>query len=71
MWYADESTSMFTGILVTGLLVCSWAILRLMGGERSRGLQDIKARIRSNAGSDQKAADAQEPVPAADNSIGH
>jgi 16S rRNA U1498 N3-methylase RsmE len=50
--------------IIFGCVVCGWAMLRMMGTERSQMLRDMEARLRREA---KKAAEQSnaDPAPAA------
>ena len=58
---------MFVGSLIAGSLLCAWAMLRLMGNERSRGQRNIAARVRSEQA---VGAAAAEPPPEVVHTVG-
>jgi hypothetical protein len=51
-------------LVLTSCLLCSWAMLRMMGSERSRMLTDLEARLRA----ERALASAREAKKAAQNS---
>jgi len=47
--------------IITGCVVCGWAMLRMMGTERSQMLRELEARLRREAKKGLQTTDA-EPV---------
>jgi hypothetical protein len=48
--------------IITGCVVCGWAMLRMMGAERSRMVRDLEVRHRREA---KKAAETSNADPSA------
>ncbi|MGD0139818.1 MAG: hypothetical protein ABSD28_13145 [Tepidisphaeraceae bacterium] len=52
--------------IITGCVVCGWAMLRMMGTERSQMLRELEARLRREA---KKAAQTSNADPSTVGSV--